>query len=111
MQNNVTIADGKVTGTLYKLSTGQLASDWGEGYFLALKWTDPDEDATSLKVGLDPSMGTGLVECIDDSDRNGVFKIADPTRQVFRVITSAEGGTRTTMQSFDLSGLVLTPEA
>ena len=111
MQNDVTVADGKITGTLYKLSTGQLVTDWGEGYFLALKWSDPDESATSLKVGLAPSAGSGLIECIDDTDRNGVFKITDPTTQVFRVVQSAAGGTRTTMQSFDLSGLVLTPEA
>ena len=77
----------------------------GDGNFLALKWSDPDENATSLKVGLVPSKGTGLVEAIDDLDRNGVFKIDNTDQQV--VLISSANGKRTTKQVFDLSGLVL----
>lgn len=72
---------------------------------MALKWSDPDENATSLKVGLVPSKGTGLVEAIDDTDRNGVFKIDNTDQQL--VLISSVNGKRTTKQVFDLSGLVL----
>lgn len=72
---------------------------------MALKWSDPDEAATSLKVGLIPSKGTGLVEAIDDLDRNGVFKIDNTDQQL--VFISSANGKRTTKQVFDLSGLVL----
>ena len=82
--------------------TGPLS---GDGYFLALKWADPAEGVTSLKVGLIPSEGTGLVECIDDTDRNGVFKITDKNKQKLVIIQS--GGDRVRTQSFDLSKLTL----
>lgn len=82
--------------------TGPLS---GDGYFLALKWADPAEGVTSLKVGLIPSEGTGLVECIDDTDRNGVFKITDKNKQKLVIIQS--GGDRERTQSFDLSKLTL----
>lgn len=72
---------------------------------MALKWSDPDEAATNLKVGLIPSKGTGLVEAIDDLDRNGVFKIDNTDQQL--VLISSANGKRTTKQVFDLSGLVL----
>ena len=78
----------------------------GSGYFLALKWSDPDETATSLKVGLVPSAsGMEPQECIDDPDRNGVFKIADPATQVLKVITSNDD--HKTTQIFRLTGLTL----
>lgn len=60
---------------------------------------------TSLKVGLIPSEGTGLVECIDDTDRNGVFKITDKNKQKLVIIQSGNG--RENVQNFDLSGLIL----
>lgn len=102
----MTVANGKISGTLKFIEgglaqTGPLA---GDGYFLALKWTDPDETATSLLVGLQPSAGSGLVEAIDDTDRNGVFKISS-TSQRFKTITSNTG--HKTIQTYDLTGLVL----
>lgn len=76
----------------------------GDGYFLALKWSDPDESATSLKVGLVPSAsGMEPQECIDDTDRNGVFKITDPANQVLKFITSNDG--HKTTQIFKLTGI------
>ena len=110
MQTGVQIADGGVSGTLKFIEggldpsgTGPLA---GDGWFLALKWSDLDESTTSLKVGLTPSEGTGLVECFDDSDRNGVFKIADKDRQfVTFVQTDAPGNEN--RQSFHLRDLTL----
>lgn len=105
MQTDVAIDGNEITGTLNYIEdglaeTGPLA---GDGYFLALQWGDPAEDITSLKVGLEPSTGTGLVEAIDDPDRNGVFKI-DNVGQKF-VIVQSGNGKRT--QRFDLSGLTL----
>lgn len=44
-----------------------------------------------------------LVECIDDQARNGVFKITDPTTQVFKMIQSNSGHKH--MQIFKLTGL------
>lgn len=109
MQTNVAVANGKVTGTLTKLTSGQLVTDWGEGYFLAMQWSDPDAHATKLYVGLNPSEGSGMIECIDDPDRNGVFKITDPSKQKL-VIKSTGEGYGAKRQEFDLSGLVLGEE-
>ena len=104
MQDNVAVADGKITGTLNELTSGALVDTWGAGHFLALKFTDLDPAATSVKVGLDPSQGSGLVEIIDDPDKNGAFKIT-ATTQKFKVVTTV--GTDTKTQVFDLSELVL----
>ena len=107
MQSDVTIADGKVTGTLNFIEGGLSPSGplSGDGYFMALKWNDPDEGVTSLKVGLQPSEGTGLVECIDDNDRNGVFKVTDKTKQELIFIQS--DGANVSTQVFDLNDLTL----
>lgn len=71
---------------------------------MALKFTVP-EDATSCLVGMDPSQGTGLVEIIDDPDKNGVFKVTNKSTQVFKTVTVANGETYTV--SYDLTGLTL----
>ena len=106
LQSSIAVsADNKITGTLKYLNSGTLATDWGPGYFLALKWSEPDDDVTSLRVGLVPSEGTGLVEAIDDSDRNGVFKVTSKGEQKFTLITAS--GKHATVQSYDLSGLTL----
>lgn len=107
MQSDITVANGKITGTLNFIEGGLSPSGYlsGDGYFLALKWSDPDEDATSLLVGLQPSEGSGLVEAIDDTDRNGVFKITNKNTQELIFIQS--NATARTVQTFDLSGLTL----
>lgn len=80
----------------------------GDGHFIALKWNDPEEGVTSLKVGLKPSSsGMEPVEAIDDTDRNGVFKITDKANQ--RLMFVQSDGTHKNIQYFDLSGLVLEP--
>lgn len=81
-------------------------TDWGAGNFLALKFSDIPATATSVKVGLEPSQGSGLVELINDPDKNGVFKITNKFVQKFKVVTT--DGTETTEQLFDLSGLTIT---
>lgn len=101
-------ADNKITGTLKWLDSGDISDYWGAGNFLALKFSDIPDSATSVKVGLNPSQGSGLVEIIDDPDKNGVFKITDPLTQKFNVLTS--DGSHTERQVFDLSELVLAEE-
>lgn len=108
MQTGVAVANEKITGTLKYLDEGALVDHWGAGNFLALKFSDIDENATSVKVGLDPSQGSGLVEIIDDPDKNGAFKITDNEIQEFKVVTT--DGTTTNTQTFDLSELVLESE-
>ena len=46
-----------------------------------------------------------LVECIDDTDRNGVFKITNKNKQKLVIVQSGNGKSRT--QNFDLSQLTL----
>lgn len=94
-----------ITGTLHKLTTGDIVDTWGEGYFIALKFANIDENATSVRIGLKPSAGSGLVEIIDDPDKNGVFKITDKDAQVFTVVSS--DGSNTVTTDYDLTGLVL----
>lgn len=106
MQSDVTITNGVISGEL-KFIEGGLSPDGplaGDGYFIALKWNDPDATATSLKVGLKPSLsGMDLVECIDDTDRNGVFKVTPELNQMLFIVSS--NASHTTKQRFDLSGL------
>lgn len=99
----MSVSGGKITGTSKYLSDGQLVTDWGAGNFLALKFTDIDSDATSVKVGLEPSAGSGLVEIIDDPDKDGVFKLSDTMDQKFVVVQS--DGLFKRKQTFDLSEL------
>ena len=104
MQTSVSVADGAITGTLHKLTTGSLVDVWGEGYFIALKFTKNNEKATSIKVGLRPSVSSGLVEL--DADMDGVFKITNKDKQIFVVrCTDAEGNAFESL--YDLSGLTL----
>lgn len=110
MQSDISIKDGVINGVLHFIEgglaeTGPLA---GDGNFLALKFTADDwENYTSVKVGLDPSQGTGLVEIITDPDKNGVFKIADKN-QVFKIV--ADDGENTITSTYSLTGLILETE-
>lgn len=105
MQENIVVVDGKIKGTLKFIKGGIAPSGIlaGDGYFLALKFSDVDETATSKKVGLVPSEGSGLVEL--DEDMNVFGKISDKDNQIFEVVIT--DGTRTGVQKFDLSELEL----
>ena len=95
MQSDVEVHGNKISGKLKFIEGGLSPSGplAGDGYFLALHWSDPDETATSLKVGLVPSAsGMDLVECIDDTDRNGVFKISNPKSQMFKMVSNTGRG-------------------
>ena len=103
MQTSVAVANGAITGTLKKLTSGQLVTDWGEGYFLSLAFTKNNAKADDIKVGLDPSVSSGLVSL--DEDMLGVFKITDKDAQKFVMIVT--DGDVSYKQAFDLSGLTL----
>lgn len=106
IQEDVTISGNAIKGTLKYLDNGAIASQWGNGYFMALDLSDNDfTDLTSVKVGMSPSAGSGLVEIINDPDKNGVFKVSNKFNQKF-VITQTDG-TNTKTQSYDLSQLEL----
>ena len=82
LQEDVEVQGDSIVGTLKYTSTGSLPDYWGAGYFLVLKFSDPDATATSVKVGLAPSVSSGLVEL--DEDMNAVFRVAS-TEQVIEV--------------------------
>lgn len=103
IQTGLTVTDNAITGTLKYLDTGSIPGVWGDGNFMALKFTNIDPRATSVLVGMDPSQSSGLVEIINDPDRNGVFKVTDKDNQEFKVVIT--DGTQTTTKTYDLSGL------
>ena len=105
MQSGITVTGNEITGTLTKLTSGQLVTDWGEGYFLGMEFSDFEDGLTyeDVQVGLVPTRGSGYVTL--DSDQNGVFKISDKDTQKLVVIQN-DGGKRY-VQMFDLSGLTL----
>lgn len=106
MQKDLAVNGYKVTGTLYKLTEGELVEGWGEGYFMGVDFKKQiPADATKLLVGLSPSQGSGLVDAINDPDKNGAWKITDPKTQKFIIQTTIASGEVLT-QEFDLSGLV-----
>lgn len=108
LQTDIAVADGAITGTLkyYDDPDAALVRDWGAGNFLVLKFLATDWDEfDSVKVGLDPSEGSGLVEIISDPDKNGVFKITDKDEQAFKIVSY--DGIETKTQTFDLSGLTV----
>lgn len=103
MQTGLTVANGAITGTLTKLTSGSLVDTWGEGYFIALKFTKNNAKLTSIKVGMNPSVSSGLVEL--DADMLGVFKVTDKNSQRFEIL--ATDGELEFASFFDLSGLTL----
>ena len=105
MQSDVTVSGDKITGTLHKLTTGVPAEYWGPGWFIGLKFT-PDSDATTTKVGLAPSAGSGMAAL--DPDNLAMFKLTDITSQRLKVVSMRTGEEKTWF--FDLSGLTLSDE-
>lgn len=106
IQEDVVVGDDEIVGTLKYLDSGDLVTTWGAGNFMALNFVNNDfSKYSSVRVGMDPSQGSGLVEIINDPDKNGVFKVTDKDTQVFKIVyTDAETG-ETNTQTFDLSGL------
>ena len=105
MQSNVVVSDGKITGDLVYFANGIAESGplAGAGWFLSLGWSDPDQTATSLKVGLIPSQGTGLVECLSDTDRDGTFHITSETQALVVQQTDSAGNVISQVFELDLN--------
>jgi len=99
------IFDGAFTGTLkYLDGDNAIVNQWGAGNFIVLKFSADDwGDYTSVKVGLNPSEGSGLVDILNDPDKNGVFKITNKTNQRFQIV--ATNGTQTVTKTYSLSNL------
>lgn len=108
MQSNISVQDYRITGTLKYLEEGSLVDTYGPGYFIALNLADNDfSGLTSVKVGMDPSVSTGLVEIINDPDKNGAFKVTNKT-QKFKIVQT--DGTYTESNTYDLGRLILEPK-
>lgn len=98
------VSDGAMTGTLKYIGSGEPATTWGAGNFMALNFDDLATNATSIKVGLDPSVSSGLVE-ISEDDHSGIFKVSDKDNQKF--VVEITDGVHTTREEYDLRGLTL----
>ena len=107
MQSGISFGNGKVTGTLKYLSGSNAITDvWGEGYFLCFNMTDSTWTGyTSVKVGVTPTAGSGLAEIINDPDKNGFVKVSDKAQQLFTIVSTKGGVTKT--KAYSLASLVL----
>ena len=106
IQSDVAVSGNKFTGTLKYLSESDAITDvWGPGNFLAFDMSGNTYTGyTSVKVGLVPSAGTGLV-IKDDDTHTGICKIEDKNVQKFRI--ESTNGTSTKVQDFSLNGLTV----
>ena len=110
MQSSLSVSEGKFTGTLKYLTSGQLVTDWGEGYFMAVGFSGFSTGLTyaNVKVGLHNSAGSGLVTL--DSDQDAVLHITDPVNQkLMAVQTDPETGATYT-QFWDLDAITYQPK-
>ena len=107
--NVAVLGNSAVIGTSKYMSASNAITDvWGKGNFIALKFeSDNWNQYTSVKVGLEPSAGSGLAELIGEDDKSGVWKIADPATQKFVIV--ATNGVHTDKQELSLNGLTLEP--
>lgn len=106
MQSGVTVSGKAITGTLIKQTSGQIVTDWGEGYFIGLKFSNFSSGISysDVKVGLAPTQGSGM-QTLDD-DTLAMFKITDKGLQQL-VVTQAKEGVGRLTAFYDLSGLTL----
>ena len=102
--SDVAVNGTAITGTLKYIGSGEPATTWGAGNFIALNFDDLATNATSIKVGLEPSVSSGLVE-ISEEDHSGIFKITDKDNQKF--VTVVTDGVHTVKTEYDLRGLTL----
>lgn len=103
LQSDVIVSGDAIYGTLKYVDSGSLAQTWGNGYFLALDYTNIDPKATDVRVGLVPTAGSGFVSLDDDHD--SAMKITNKDVQVLKVITT--NGEKTTTAIYSLKGLTL----
>ena len=113
MQTSLAVSEGNdaITGTLKYLSSGQLVTDWGEGYFMAVGFDDFSTGLTyaNVKVGLHNSAGSGLVTL--DPDKDAVLHITDPINQKLMAVQTDPDTGATYTQYWDLSQITYAPKA
>ena len=102
--DDISIANGKITGTVKYLSgSNAITNVWGEGNFLCLAFSNWDANADKVLVGLDPSMGSGLADVKADPDHNGIFKVTNKNTQ--RFVVCVQKGSKTTWTYYSLADL------
>lgn len=105
LQTDLFAGNGKIVGTLSKVTSGTLATDWGEGYFMGLQFGGQAfNEAVAIYVGMEPSVSSGLVNVLKDPDRNGIFKVTNKV-QNFKIVV--DYGMHQEEYLYDLSGLTL----
>ena len=104
IQTDVSVINNVIIGELKWLSSGEIASYWEAGNFIALKFILLDTELTPdmVKAGLNNPVAL-------DNDLNGVFKVADKDTQTFKVIVTKDGKEYKT--DYKLSGLICDEEA
>ena len=109
MRDDLAVSGGKITGTLKYLTTGQLVTDWGEGYFIAVGFSNYSSGLTyeNVEVGIVPTEGAGLVHL--DSDQDAVLKVTTPTQRITAIQTDANGHKR--QQFWTLDEITYAPKA
>lgn len=101
LQTDVVFGNEGVTGTLLKQTEAFAGFDLTKGdHFLALQFSEIPDGAT-VKVGVDPTQGGGMVEL--DSDADAVLQLFTPA-QYLVVETTVSGKTYT--RKYALSKLV-----
>ena len=109
LQTDVFVGHNKIVGTLKKITSGSLPAVWGDGNFIALKFSGSAFDkAKHIYVGMNPTAGFGLVDVSEDPDRAGVFKVTNKLQEFVAVLDYGNGLTETI--TFDLDGLTLETE-
>lgn len=105
LQTGVEVGSNSLSGRLFYNEGWPNGPLEGPGYYLALAFESEDwTQYDSVKVGLDPSVETGLVEIIDDPDKNGVFKVSSSTTQKF--VVEATKGEDTVRKEYSLRDLL-----
>ena len=112
MQEDVAVSEGgdALTGTLKYLTSGQLVTDWGEGYFLAVGFDDFSTGLTyaNVKVGLHNSAGSGLVTL--DNEKDAVIHITDPVNQKLMAVQTDPVSGESYTQYWNLDQLTYAPK-
>lgn len=101
------IGNNAITGKSKYMSASNAITDvWGKGNFLAVDFEADNWDAyTSVKVGLEPSAGSGPAELIGEDEKDAVFKVANPRAQ--KLVITATDGNHTDRQEYSLKGVTL----
>ena len=111
IQSSLSVSGGKITGTLkyYDDSSKALVQDWGEGYFIAVGFSNYSSGLTyaNCEVGIVPTQGAGLVHL--DPAQDAVLKVTSPDQKILAIQTDANGHKRATYWS--LADITYAPKA